>query len=54
MDSKTLALIATIVMAATMTMNTNNASSWESYKAEHGKVYEASEDAYRQAIYVLA
>jgi len=47
MDSKTLALIATLVMAATMTMNTPNTSTWESYKAAHGKVYSAEEETYR-------
>jgi len=52
MDSKTLALIATLVMAATMTMNTSNTSTWESYKSAHGKSYEAQEDAYRMAIYM--
>merc|ERR1739848_29583 len=54
MDSKTLALIATLVMAATMTMNTSNTSSWESYKATHGKVYGAEEESYRQAIFMMA
>jgi len=55
MDSKTLALIATLVMAATMTMNTSNNSAWESYKATHGKVYAtAEEESYRQAIFMMA
>jgi len=54
MDSKTLALVATLVMAATMTMNTTTNSTWESYKATHGKVYSSSEDSYRQAIYMIA
>jgi len=53
MDSKTLALIATLVMAATMTMNTNTNSTWESYKSAHGKSYETEEDAYRMAIYMM-
>jgi len=47
MDSKTLALIATLVMAATMTMNTSNTSSFESFKATHGKVYSTEEESYR-------
>jgi len=54
MDSKTLALIATLVMAATMTMNTSNTSSFESFKATHGKVYSAEEESYRQAIFMNA
>jgi len=54
MDSKTLALIATLVMAATMTMNTSTTSNWESFKATHGKVYSVEEESYRQAIFILA
>ena len=54
MDSKTLALIATLVMAATMTMNTPTATEWESYKSTHGKSYEAEEESYRQAIFMMA
>jgi len=53
-DSKTLALIATLVMAATMTMNTSTTSSWESFKVTHGKSYSADEESYRQAIFMMA
>jgi KDEL-tailed cysteine endopeptidase len=53
MDSKTLALIATILMAATMTINTTQSSSWESFKNTHGKLYgSAEEESYRQAIFM--
>jgi len=55
MDSKTLALIATLVLATTMTMNnTNSPSSWDSFKSTHGKVYaSAEEESYRQAVYMV-
>ena len=54
MDSKTLALIATLVLAATMTMNSTNTNDWESFKAAHGKSYSASEESYRMAVFMKA
>jgi len=56
MDSKTLALVATLVLAATMTMNTTapHMTEWDSYKSVHGKSYaSAEEEAYRQAVYMI-
>jgi len=55
MDSKSLALIATLVLAATMTMNTNSSTEWDSYKSFHGKTYAtAEEDSYRLAMFMNA
>jgi len=54
MDSKTLALIATLVMVSTITMSSSNNTDWETYKATHGKVYSSDEDSYRQAIFIVA
>jgi len=55
MDSKTLALIATLLLAATITMNnTTENSSWESFKSTQGKVYgSVEEEAYRQAVFLV-
>jgi len=54
MDSKTLALLATLVLAATMTMNNGSTTTeWESFKAAHGKSYAtAEEESYRVAIWM--
>jgi len=54
MDSKTLALIITLVLAANMTMNTSQTSSWESFKSTHGKTYSSEEEhSLRQAIFMV-
>jgi len=54
MDSKTLALLATLVLAATMTMNNGSSTTeWESYKTAHGKSYAtAEEETMRMAIWM--
>lgn len=53
MDSKTLALVATLVLAATMTMNTNTTTEWDSYKVAHGKSYASdAEETYRMAVFM--
>lgn len=53
MDSKKLALVATLFLAATMTMNNNNSTTeFESFKSTHGKVYSTvEEDTFRLAIF---
>jgi len=55
MDSKLLALIATLAIASTAligsTTGSNMGTRWEEYKNKYSKTYTASEDAYRFAIY---
>lgn len=50
MELKTLALIATVLLAAT-TLDTTKTSAFVDYQAKFGKSYTEVESAYRQAIF---
>jgi len=53
MDSKTLALIATIalVTGSMMSFSDNSESKFEVFKAKYGKTYESEEHVYRLSVY---
>lgn len=52
MELKTLALLATVLLAANMTLNNEKYDSFEAFKANHGKSYSTNEEhVYRQAIF---
>jgi len=52
MDSKLLALIATLAIASTYMATSTKSSEWEAYKVKQGKSYAtAEEEAYRFAVY---